>query len=85
VQDLGYDAATVVPLGFACPAGVPQEIRDRLSAAILKAARDPETVEMLERTVNMPKAMTGPEFRHSLYSQRETIENMLIEAGMKRR
>lgn len=85
VRELGYNAATVVPLGFACPAGVPQPIRDRLSAAIGKAARDPDTVEMLTRTINIPKPLTGPEFREALFSQAATIEAMLVEAGMKRR
>ena len=85
VQEQGYNAATVVPLGFACPAGVPKPIRDRFTAAILKAARDPVTVDMLVRTVNEPKAMTGEEFRQALYSQREVIEAMLVDAGMKRR
>ena len=85
VKDLGYDAETVVPLGFACPAAVPAPIRARLEDAILKAARDPVTVEMLERTVNQPRAMTGEEFRHALFSQAGTIEAMLVEAGMKRR
>jgi tripartite-type tricarboxylate transporter receptor subunit TctC len=85
VKELGYNAETVVPLGFACPAAVPKPIRDRLEAAIIKAARDPATVEMLERTVNMPKAMTGEEFREALFSQAAMIEAMLVEAGMKRR
>lgn len=85
IKELGYNAATVVPLGFACPAGVPKPIRDRLSASIAKAARDPVIVEMLVRTINMPKAMTGDEFRDALMSQREVIEAMLTEAGMKRR
>jgi tripartite-type tricarboxylate transporter receptor subunit TctC len=85
VKEAGYNAETVVPLGFACPAAVPAPIRERLETAILKAARDPATVEMLERTVNQPLAMSGAEFRESLYSQAATIEAMLVEAGMKRR
>jgi tripartite-type tricarboxylate transporter receptor subunit TctC len=85
VKELGYDGATVVPLGFACPAGVPQPIRARLSELILKAARDPETVEMLTRTVNRPMPMTGEEFHDALYSQAATIESMMRDAGMKRR
>jgi tripartite-type tricarboxylate transporter receptor subunit TctC len=85
VQELGYNGANVVPLGFACPAAVPEPIRARLSELILKAARDPETVEMLIRTVNQPMAMTGEQFRHALFSQAPTIEAMLTEAGMKRR
>ncbi|WP_158287874.1 Bug family tripartite tricarboxylate transporter substrate binding protein [Falsiroseomonas bella] len=85
VKEAGYNGETVVPLGFACPAGVPAPIRARFEAAILKAARDPATVEMLTRTINMPKPMTGAEFRHALFSQAPTIEAMLAEAGMKRR
>ena len=85
VKELGYDAETVVPLGFACPAAVPKPIRDRLEAAIMKAARDPATVEMLERTVNQPKTMSGEEFRQALASQAPLIEAMLAEAGMRRR
>lgn len=85
VKELGYNAETVVPLGFACPAGVPAPIRARLEASILKAGRDPTIVEMLERTINQPMPMTGEQFRHALFSQAATIEAMLVEAGMKRR
>jgi tripartite-type tricarboxylate transporter receptor subunit TctC len=85
VQELGYNGATVVPLGFACPAAVPAPIRARLSELILKAARDPETIEMLTRTVNQPMAISGEAFREALISQAPVIEAMLTEAGMKRR
>lgn len=85
VQELGYNGATVVPLGFACPAAVPAPIRARISELILKAARDPETIQMLERTVNQPMAMSGEDFWHALFSQAPLIEAMLTEAGMKRR
>ena len=34
LKEMGYDGRSVVPLGFACPAAVPPEIRARLERVV---------------------------------------------------
>lgn len=84
LKDLGFNAATVVPLGFACPSGVPAEIRARLEQAVARAARDAELTETLRSLTIAPHAMTGKEFHDAIRSQAAAVEAALVEAGMKK-
>ena len=84
LKEQGYNAATVVPLGFACPAGVPAEIRARLEQAVARAARDAELAETLRSLTIAPHAMTGKEFHDAIRSQAAAVEAALVEAGMKK-
>ncbi|MCC7426273.1 MAG: tripartite tricarboxylate transporter substrate binding protein [Alphaproteobacteria bacterium] len=84
LRDLGYDAATIVPLGFACPAAVPAEIRARLQAAIALAAQDADLQATMRRLTIMPRPLSGPQFAEAIRSQAQTVEGILVAAGMKR-
>jgi tripartite-type tricarboxylate transporter receptor subunit TctC len=84
LKEMGYNAASVVPLGFACPAGVPQDIRTKLEKAITVAATDPELVATMRNLTIRPKTMTSAEFYDAIKSQTATVENILVAAGMKK-
>ncbi len=84
LTELGYNAATVVPLGFACPSGVPAEIRARLEQAVAKAAQDAELIQTMRSLTISPKAMNAKEFHDAIRSQAPAIEAVLVEAGMKK-
>ncbi len=84
LRELGYDAASIVPLGFACPAGVPAEIRAQLERCVALAARDAELAATMESLNIRSRPMTAAEFRDAIASQRETVEGILVAAGMKK-
>jgi len=82
--DLGYNAATVVPLGFACPSRVPAEIKARLEEAVALGAKDEELIATMRRLTILPRALTGAQFEQALRSQAPTVEGILVAAGRKR-
>lgn len=84
LKELGYDAASVVPLGFACPAGVPPEARAKLEQAITKAAGDAELAAAMRNLTIMPRAMTAAQFYQAIKSQEATVEGILVAASMKK-
>jgi tripartite-type tricarboxylate transporter receptor subunit TctC len=84
LRELGYDAANLVPPGFACPSPVPPDIRTRLERAVALAAPDPELQATMRSLTIRPRAMSGAEFFAALKSQAPTVENILVAAGMKK-
>jgi tripartite-type tricarboxylate transporter receptor subunit TctC len=84
LKELGHNASTVVPLGFACPSGVPQEIRARIEKIIALAAADPELNATMKNLQIAPNALTGQQFHDAIKSQAAAIEAALVEAGMKK-
>ncbi|MBI3711207.1 MAG: tripartite tricarboxylate transporter substrate binding protein [Proteobacteria bacterium] len=84
LKELGYDAATIVPLGFACSSGVPPAIRAKLEQVIAVAAKDPELMATMRSLTILPRALSGPEFRDAIQSQASTVEGILVAAGMKK-
>ena len=84
LRELGHDAASIVPLGFACPSGVPAEARTRLERVVALAARDGELAATMENLSIRPRPMDAAEFRHAIESQKATVEGILVAAGMKK-
>jgi tripartite-type tricarboxylate transporter receptor subunit TctC len=84
LKEMGYDARSVVPLGFACPAAVPPEIRTRLERVVTLATTDPELQTTMKSLTIRPRAMTSAEFAHAIKSQAEIVESILTTAGMKK-
>ncbi|MBL8702017.1 MAG: tripartite tricarboxylate transporter substrate binding protein [Alphaproteobacteria bacterium] len=84
LKEMGYDAASVVPLGFACPAGVPAEIRARLEQAIAIAAKDAELLATMQTLNIRQRPMSSVEFHDAIKSQQATVEGILVAAGMKK-
>jgi tripartite-type tricarboxylate transporter receptor subunit TctC len=84
LKEMGYNAASVVPLGFACPAAVPQDIKAKLEKAVAAAATDPELVATMRNLTIRPRTMTSVEFHDAIKSQSATVEGILVAAGMKK-
>lgn len=49
LQEAGYDVLVPSPMGIGAPAGLPDDIRDKLDKAMEAATRDPKFVEIMER------------------------------------
>jgi tripartite-type tricarboxylate transporter receptor subunit TctC len=84
LKEIGYDARSVVPLGFACPAAVQPEIRTRLERAVTLATTDPELQATMKSLTIRPRAMTSAEFAEAIKSQAAIVESILVAAGMKK-
>jgi len=84
LREMGYHAATIVPLGFACPSAVPAEIRARLERVVTLAAADPELQATMKSLIMRPKEMTAAQFHDAIRSQAATVEGILTAAGMKK-
>ena len=82
--EMGYKAVDIVPLGFACPAGVPASISSRLEAVIVKAAGDADVLDTLKKFSTAPLKMTGAEFLNALKQMAPEVEKVLVEAGIKK-
>jgi len=76
----GYDLTTWI-LVF-CPAGTPEPIQARLSAAFRHATSDPETRAKLDRTGSDP-AVASPEEARALFRRdKAVISRLMREAGL---
>jgi len=84
LREMGYDAATIAPLGFACPSAVPAEIRVRLQRVVTLAAADPELQATMKSLIIRPKDMTAAKFHDAIRSQAATVEGILTAAGIKK-
>jgi tripartite-type tricarboxylate transporter receptor subunit TctC len=84
LREIGYDTVTRQLIGFAGPAGLPLTIRERLSAALLEAARDP-TVQARQHSVSIAtRPMTREEYVAALREVQPGIEEAIRSAGVVR-
>ena len=84
LKEMGYNAESVVPLGFACPAAVPADIRAKIERAVTLSASDPELQATMKSLTIRPRAMTSAQFYDAIKSQQATVEGILVAAGMKK-
>jgi tripartite-type tricarboxylate transporter receptor subunit TctC len=84
LRERGFDTATRQLIGFAGPAGLPAAVRDRLSAALLAAARDPGVQERQAGASVAPRPMTREEYLAALREVQPGIERALRAAGVVR-
>jgi tripartite-type tricarboxylate transporter receptor subunit TctC len=85
LRERGFDTVTRQLVGFAGPVGMPPSVRDRLAAAILAAARDPEVQARQAGASIAPRPMTKDEYLAALQEVRPGIEEALNAAGVVRR
>jgi tripartite-type tricarboxylate transporter receptor subunit TctC len=81
----GYETATRQPIIWAGPAGLPVPIRDRLEAALLAAARDPEVLMRQQATSIAPRPLSRVDAMTLLREVRPGVEAALTASGMVRR
>jgi tripartite-type tricarboxylate transporter receptor subunit TctC len=84
LREMGYDTVTRQLIGFAVPAGTPVAIRERLSAALLDAARDPAVQARQAGASIAPRPMTRGEYIAALREVQPGIEEALRLAGVVR-
>jgi tripartite-type tricarboxylate transporter receptor subunit TctC len=84
LREAGYDTVTRQLVGFAGPVGMPQGVRDRLAAALLAAARDPEVQARQAGASIAPRPMTREEYLTALREVQPGIEEALRAAGVVR-
>jgi tripartite-type tricarboxylate transporter receptor subunit TctC len=62
VKELGIPHVSSGWLGFAAPAGIPADVRQKLVQAFQAAARDPEIVAKFEAMGIEPRSLAGEDF-----------------------
>ncbi|MFZ4406563.1 MAG: Bug family tripartite tricarboxylate transporter substrate binding protein [Paracraurococcus sp.] len=81
----GFETATRQPIIWAAPAGLPVPIRDRLEAALLAAARDPEVLQRQESASIAPRPLSRVDAMALLRDVRPGVEAALAASGMIRK
>ncbi|MFC7540004.1 tripartite tricarboxylate transporter substrate-binding protein [Siccirubricoccus deserti] len=81
----GFETATRQLIIWAGPAGLPAPIRERLEAALLAAARDPEVLKRQEATSIAPRPLNRTDLMQVVQEVRPGVEAALTASGMVRR
>ena len=81
----GHQTATRQPIVWAGPAGLPAPIRERLEAALMAAARDPEVQARQHAASIAPRPLGRDETMALLRQVRPGVEAALVASGMARR
>ena len=81
----GYETATRQLIIWAGPAGLPAPVRDRLEAALLAAARDPEVLARQQSASIAPRPLGRVEAMALMQEVRPGVEAALAASGMVRR
>jgi len=76
VMEAGLDMATAGWLGFAAPAGIPAEVRDKLMDAFVRAARDTDVKSALTRAGNEPVELAGEAFKALVRSEFDRLREL---------
>lgn len=69
--------------GVVAPAGVPDDVRDKLSDAFARAVRDPETARKLEETGAFPLGNTPEEFAQQIQAEKDRWGVVIEKAQIK--
>ncbi|NMB15476.1 MAG: tripartite tricarboxylate transporter substrate binding protein, partial [Firmicutes bacterium] len=77
--ELGYNILSGSARGFSAPAGTPQEILDKMAAAVAEALQDPEFLEKAEKAYQLIKFMGPEEYKEYLYSVRDQVQAIYDE------
>lgn len=78
----GYDATSISFVGVVCPAGVPDEIQQRLETAFVNSCKLPEVGEAIARFGLLPRGYPGAEMSRLANEAVPDLLKALDEAGM---
>lgn len=81
----GFKTATRQPIIWAGPAGLPGPIRERLEAALLAAAHDPEVQARQHNASIAPRPLSREDTMALMREVRPGVEAALVASGMTRR
>ncbi len=76
VMEAGLNMATAGWMGFAAPAGIPAEVRDKLMDAFVRAARDSEVKSALTRAGTEPVDLAGEAFKALVRSEFDRLREL---------
>lgn len=80
----GYpDYSFMYWFGLMAPAGTPKDVRDKLQAAVIQAARQPELIKVLEAASVQPKPTTAQEFSRRVRDEMTLWASVIREAKVK--
>jgi len=82
LKELGYDIVAPSVLGIAGPAGIPEDIVEKLDQAIKKALNDPKFVELMERTMLKIAYLDHKEFAEHLKIVYKEQGEIIKKAGL---
>jgi len=78
--EAGYDMTWAPYRGLAAPAGLPDDIRDKLTAALEAAMQDPEFQELAKKSGFELTYLSGKEFTDIATKQVEMLDELWAEA-----
>ena len=83
IKELGYkNSEQNAFLGFGTPKGVPAPAMKKLTDAFLKAVKDAEFQQNLEKTYSISEIISGPEYKKWLIEESKRNEVMLKDFGL---
>lgn len=69
--------------GVVAPAGLPDDVRDKLAQAFAQAVRDPATAAKMEETGAFPLGNTPAEFGAQIQAERDRWKSVIDKAQIK--
>lgn len=81
-ESLGFPVHMAAAYGLGYKTGTPQEIVDKVEAALLRGVKKPESAELFKKVGLSPKVMTGKEYRE-YWTGIEKVVGEVIQ-GMKK-
>ena len=81
----GHATATRQPIIWAAPAGLPAPIREKLEAALMAAARDPEVIARQEAASIASRPLSRAETMALIQEVKPGVEAALLASGMARK
>lgn len=82
ILDKGFDFAQLSYMSIIAPAGIPQDVRTKLEAAVKAAAEDPEVLAAAAKLDLFPAYMPGAEYEAKLMEMGEEWGVLLKELGL---
>lgn len=81
-EEQGYPVYSIGHAYLAAPAGIPDEVRDKIQAAFEKCINDPEIQDQMESMGWTNYYLNSEEATEYIYEQRDVAEEYLKELGM---
>ncbi|WP_101676016.1 Bug family tripartite tricarboxylate transporter substrate binding protein [Alloalcanivorax mobilis] len=81
ITELGYDQSYTSYFLVAAPKGIPEAVRERLIAAVQKAAASPEVADLAEKKMKFPNVVLKPDELTSFIVERSARNEKEFKGG----
>ena len=85
LKELGYNAMTRGPFGYAYPVGVDPAIKSRVDAALADCMKDASVTDQIAKLGIEPIWRSGPDYKAYLKSIEADLMPILLETGMAKK